>query len=110
VPCGFILAPHLLGGNLEHVNGHMTQSAIAQLGTSEEVEMALGNVLVFSQMLAHASGKNRSNTIRFSAQVRFIDLAMEEFRDRKFQTFRPGNDNIIPEVPFEARFSPLAQR
>jgi hypothetical protein len=100
---------HLLGGNLEQVNGHMTPTAIKCLGQPEDIEVEEGNVLVFSQMLAHASGKNTSTTIRFSAQIRFADLGEPEFRNRGFKIFKPAEDGTVPPVPFKAEFAPLGR-
>lgn len=50
----------------------------------KSVPMKTGDLLVFSQFLIHKSGRNCSDKIRFSLQVRFNDLSQPEFIRRKF--------------------------
>lgn len=49
-------------------------------------EMKLGDCLVFSQLLIHRSGINKSDTARLSCQIRFSDFNDQEWRDRNFMT------------------------
>ncbi len=48
------------------------------------VPTKLGQVLVFSQFLHHKSGKNNSEKIRFSIQLRYNDLSDESWGKRKY--------------------------
>ena len=50
----------------------------------KSIPMKFGEVLVFSQLLQHASGKNKSKKIRFSLQLRFNDLASKEWAERNY--------------------------
>ena len=43
------------------------------------VELRFGEAVVFSQMLAHRSGHNRSDLPRLTTQQRFSDLLDESF-------------------------------
>ncbi|MBU3568181.1 phytanoyl-CoA dioxygenase family protein [Polynucleobacter alcilacus] len=49
----------------------------------ESAPIALGEILCFSQFLIHKSGFNRSEKIRFSLQLRYNDLAHDEYLSRK---------------------------
>ena len=46
--------------------------------TLKDVHCKVGDVLVFSQCLAHKSGYNSSNSVRFSVQFRFSDLSRKD--------------------------------
>jgi phytanoyl-CoA hydroxylase len=71
-----------------HLRGHLPQSngLLATYGESAaiDVPMQAGQVLMFSQFLAHRSGFNRSNGVRFSLQVRYNDLLSREYAKRKY--------------------------
>lgn len=49
-----------------------------------DVEMKLGDLLVFDSFLVHESGMNTSDMIRWSVQFRFNDLLDESFVEREF--------------------------
>jgi len=67
------------------------------------VPMKIGEALVFSQFLLHRSGKNRSNKIRFSLQIRINDLSQKEWANRKF--FFPKRQFVQPsKVKFPTKF------
>lgn len=50
----------------------------------ESIPAKVGQALLFSQFLFHRSGKNSSNQIRFSIQIRFNDLGAEDYQKRLF--------------------------
>ena len=50
--------------------------------------MKLGQAVVFSEFLVHASGYNVSNKIRFSVQLRFTDLLSKEYMLRGYPVKR----------------------
>ena len=67
------------------------------------VPMKIGDALIFSQFLIHRSGKNRSDKIRFSLQIRINDLNEKEWAQRKF--FFPKRQFVQPpEVNFPTKF------
>ena len=67
------------------------------------VPMNIGQALFFSQFLVHRSGKNRSDKIRFSLQIRINDLNQKEWGKRKF--FFPKREFVkSPEVNFPTKF------
>ena len=49
-----------------------------------QTNVKLGEALIFSEFLVHRSGKNISNKIRFSIQLRFTDLLSKEYMKRKY--------------------------
>lgn len=70
-----------LQGNVESENGLIKNTDITKY---KKITMKLGEVLVFSQFLHHRSGKNTSNQVRFSLQLRFNDLDSEEWASRNY--------------------------
>ncbi len=48
------------------------------------VPVKCGQALIFSQFLAHRSGKNTSDRIRYSLQIRYNDLKDQEYASRKY--------------------------
>ena len=54
----------------------------------EDVELKLGQALIFSEFLIHSSGNNISNKIRFSVQLRFTDLSKKEYMLRGYPVKR----------------------
>jgi hypothetical protein len=66
-------------GLFPHVDGFMLEFPADLL---EPVPVSFGEVLVFRQTLVHASGRNDSDTVRFTAVVRFSDLAEPEYLER----------------------------
>ena len=53
----------------------------------ETVNMKSGQALVFSQFLVHKSGYNKSNKVRFSVQLRFTDLADQDYAKSNYFLF-----------------------
>ena len=53
----------------------------------EDIEMKVGQALVFSQFLVHKSGQNKSDSIRFSVQLRYTDLADKEYAKNNYFLF-----------------------
>ena len=53
----------------------------------EDIEMKVGQALVFSQFLVHRSGENKSDNIRFSVQLRYTDLADKEYAKNNYFLF-----------------------
>lgn len=71
--------------------------------------VTLGQSLVFSQLLVHRSGKNVSERIRFSMQLRYNDLAQADYQSRLFYR----NEQVAPKsmkVGFEAFFPALEKK
>jgi hypothetical protein len=60
------------------------------------VPLDTGQAIVFNKFLIHRAGRNRSETIRFSLQVRYNDLASPEYGRRKL-TF----DRLDPDGSYE---------
>ncbi len=54
----------------------------------EDVELKLGQALIFSEFLVHTSGSNISDKIRFSVQLRFTDLSKKEYMLRGYPVNR----------------------
>lgn len=54
----------------------------------ENIKLKLGQAVVFSEFLVHASGYNVSNKIRFSVQLRFTDLLSKEYMLRGYPVKR----------------------
>lgn len=50
----------------------------------KSVKVRAGEALVFSQFLVHKSGDNISNKVRFSVQLRYTDLAEQDYIKRKY--------------------------
>lgn len=50
----------------------------------ESVPSTVGQALLFSQFLYHRSGKNSTDKIRFSIQIRFNDLGAQDYQKRNF--------------------------
>ena len=70
-----------------HIRGELPEKDNLLIDPPKECDyidapVRLGEALVFSQMLLHRSGYNRSNEVRFSIQLRFNDLASEEYLKR----------------------------
>ena len=96
-------------GPLEVVNGSHKNGSISDQGKSindskfTSITMKLGDALVFSQFLVHRSGKNRSDDIRFSLQLRINDLEDDEWAKRKF--FFPKRKFVnSPRIDFPTYF------
>lgn len=64
-----------------HVDGFIEDFPESHLVS---VPVVFGEVLLFSQWLVHASGPNTSDSTRFTAVVRFSDLAEPEYLDREW--------------------------
>jgi hypothetical protein len=60
----------------------------------EPSELRFGEVLVFNQKLVHQSGRNISEAIRFSIQVRFSDLCDSEYAARRW----PSNHKVTTDA------------
>lgn len=54
--------------------------------TPETIIAERGDVVIFRQMLLHRSTPNRSNQIRWTAQLRVTDLGDAEYRRQRFPT------------------------
>ncbi len=55
-----------------------------------------GEALIFDQKLVHQSGKNISNDVRFSVQMRISDLGCPDYRSRNFSINNvPTNIRIL---------------
>ena len=54
----------------------------------EDIELKLGQALIFSEFLVHSSGNNISDKIRFSVQLRFTDLSKKEYMLRGYPVKR----------------------
>lgn len=50
-----------------------------------DIEMSLGDILIFSSFLVHQSGKITNNGIRWSCSFRYNNLDDEDFINRKYE-------------------------
>ena len=96
-------------GALEVVKGSHKNGSISDQGKSindsefTPITIKLGEASIFSQFLVHRSGKNRSNSIRFSLQLRINDLNDDEWAKRKF--FFPKREFVnSPRIDFPTYF------
>ena len=53
-----------------------------------KTRVKLGEALIFSEFLVHKSGKNVSNKIRFSVQLRLTDLMSREYMKRSYPVIK----------------------
>jgi ectoine hydroxylase-related dioxygenase (phytanoyl-CoA dioxygenase family) len=58
-----------------------------------DVPITFGNALIFNQKLVHESGRNISNRVRFSIQLRYTDLGCASYTDRGY----PKNHKVVTE-------------
>lgn len=69
-------------------------------GAFIKVPIQLGQVLAFSSFLLHRSGKNISDSIRFSCQLRFNDLCDPSFIDRNYPiNFQTQIKSLVVDFP-----------
>lgn len=62
----------------------------------QPAELALGESILFSQMLVHRSGFNRSGRARVTVQTRFSDAADPAFMERGFPT--PTDSTLVWDI------------
>jgi len=65
-------------------NHHYKVSLNDKLFNFKSIKVKAGEALVISQFLVHKSGKNLSDKIRFSVQLRYTDLAEKDYIKRKY--------------------------
>jgi len=53
-----------------------------------KTKVKLGEALIFSEFLVHKSGRNVSNKIRFSVQLRLTDLMSREYMKRNYPVIK----------------------
>jgi ectoine hydroxylase-related dioxygenase (phytanoyl-CoA dioxygenase family) len=69
------------------------------------VEVQRGDALFFSSLLVHQSGRNVSQSIRWSCHFRYNNLCEPTFIDRRFPhpyLYKPQQDLITPNFPSSA--------
>ena len=65
-------------------NNHYKVALNDKLFDFKSIKVKAGEALVISQFLVHKSGDNISNKIRFSVQLRYTDLAEQDYIRRKY--------------------------
>jgi hypothetical protein len=63
-----------------------------------DLEMKAGEVVVFSQFLAHRSGTNISDAVRVSVQGRFADMSCSFFKNGNFETTSCQNLDLLRRI------------
>lgn len=82
-PVDVVRASHL-PGEIDSIRGAIVDPETLAAYEFSSCRVERGEVLAMSQMLVHRSGRNRSNKVRFSLQVRFNDLDDAEYAGRSF--------------------------
>ncbi len=68
------------------------------------VELEVGESIVFSQMLAHRSGRNQTNSPRVTVQLRYVDYAESSYVKQGYPggLYRTGSELLWKDPPSES--------
>lgn len=95
---------HLHGLRTDHIDGGfgMVQLSDEETKNIISIEVEAGDALLFSSFLIHQSGKNISDSPRWSCHFRYNDLMEETFIQRKYAhpyIYRPDEALITEDFP-----------